>query len=249
MAEATRLERDINRQPERTPGVMLQRSRATWAMGLPESATIRAGGTTPAEDAEFHFIDRLVGTVLLAGCGGEKRTGGRRETEKQTGTPRAPEAEHSVRYRSLTLRRLATRRLVSAGQRSPRGTRPGEMSSIRSWLGSPQPMAYEEKLAERVREMLAEKDGIAEKKMFGGLAFLLNGNMAVAASGRGGLLVRVDPTDSEALTSLPHVELMQMRGRTMTGWIAVEPEALRSKRELAGWVRRGVDYAKRLPSK
>lgn len=123
------------------------------------------------------------------------------------------------------------------------------MSSIRSWLGSPQPMAYEEKLAERVREMLAEKDGIAEKKMFGGLAFLLNGNMAVAASGRGGLLVRVDPTDSEALTSLPHVELMQMRGRTMTGWIAVEPEALRSKRELAGWVRRGVDYAKRLPSK
>jgi TfoX/Sxy family transcriptional regulator of competence genes len=110
-------------------------------------------------------------------------------------------------------------------------------------------MAYEEKLAERVRVTLAGEDGVAEKKMFGGLAFLLNGNMAVAASGRGGLLVRVDPADNEALTSLPHVELMQMRGRTMAGWIAVGPEALRSKRELSGWVRRGVDYAKRLPSK
>lgn len=110
-------------------------------------------------------------------------------------------------------------------------------------------MTYEEKLAERVREMLVEEDGIAEKKMFGGLAFLLNGNMAVAASGRGGLLVRVDPADGEALTSLPHVELMQMRGRTMTGWIAVGTEALKSKRELAGWVKRGVGYAKTLPSK
>lgn len=110
-------------------------------------------------------------------------------------------------------------------------------------------MAYEEKLAERVRELLIEEDGVAEKKMFGGLAFLLNGNMAVAASGRGGLLVRVDPADSEALTSLPHVAPMEMRDRAMTGWVTVGPETLRSKRELAGWVRRGVAYAKRLPSK
>ncbi len=110
-------------------------------------------------------------------------------------------------------------------------------------------MAYEEKLAERVRELLADENGVTEKKMFGRLAFLLNGNMAIAASGQGGLLVRVDPADSEALIALPHVALMQMRGRTMTGWVTVGPAALQSKRELAGWVRRGVAYATLLPSK
>jgi TfoX/Sxy family transcriptional regulator of competence genes len=110
-------------------------------------------------------------------------------------------------------------------------------------------MAFEEKLADRVRELLADEDGVAEKKMFGGLTFLLNGNMAVAASGRGGLLVRVDPADSAALTSLPHVEPMEMRGRSMAGWITVAPEALKSKRELSGWVGRGVAYAKALPAK
>ncbi len=108
-------------------------------------------------------------------------------------------------------------------------------------------MAFEERLAERVRELLAEKDGITEKKMFGGLAFLLNGNMAVAASGRGGLLVRIDPADNEALTALPHVALMEMRGRAMTGWVTVGPEALRSKRSSPAG--RGVTYARGLPSK
>ncbi|HEY4779452.1 MAG TPA: TfoX/Sxy family protein [Solirubrobacterales bacterium] len=110
-------------------------------------------------------------------------------------------------------------------------------------------MAYEEKLAERVCELLATEDGVAEKKMFGGLAFLLNGNMAVAASGRGGLLVRVDPADSEGLTSLPHVELMEMRGRAMAGWITVGSEALESKRELSDWVSRGVAYVKTLAAR
>ena len=110
-------------------------------------------------------------------------------------------------------------------------------------------MPYEEKLAERVRELLAVEEGIAEKKMFGGLAFLLNGNMAVAASGRGGLLVRVDPADSEALTSLPHARLMEMRGRAMAGWVTVGSEALESKRELSDWVSRGVAYAKTLMAK
>src|SRR5664279_2735140 len=110
-------------------------------------------------------------------------------------------------------------------------------------------MTYEEKLADRVRELLADEDGVAEKKMFGGLAFLLMGNMAVAASGRGGLLVRVNPADSEALTSLPYVDLMEMRGRTMAGWITIETEALGSKRELARWVKRGVDYARTLSPK
>lgn len=110
-------------------------------------------------------------------------------------------------------------------------------------------MAYEEKLAERVRELLADEDGVTERKMFGGLAFLLNGNMAVAASGQGGLLVRVDPADSAALMSLPDVALMEMRGRAMTGWIAVGPAALKSKRELSGWVKRGVTRAKLLPAR
>jgi TfoX/Sxy family transcriptional regulator of competence genes len=110
-------------------------------------------------------------------------------------------------------------------------------------------MAYDEKLAERVRELLATEDGIAEKKMFGGLAFLLKGNLAVAASGRGGLLVRVEKAESEALISLPNVALMEMRGRTMAGWITVAPAGLKSKRELAKWVKRAIAYAKTLPAK
>jgi TfoX/Sxy family transcriptional regulator of competence genes len=110
-------------------------------------------------------------------------------------------------------------------------------------------MAYDEDLANRLRELLGEEEGIAEKKMFGGLAFLLNGNMSVAASSNGGLLVRVDPADTETCLARPHASLMEMRGRTMDGWITVEPEGLRTKRELAAWVRRGVSFAKTLPAK
>jgi len=110
-------------------------------------------------------------------------------------------------------------------------------------------MSFEEKLADRVRELLAPEEGIAERKMFGGLAFLLKGNMAVAASRRGGLLVRVDPAETDALISLPNVALMEMRGRTMAGWITVAPPGLKSKRELSGWVGRGVAYAKTLAAK
>lgn len=110
-------------------------------------------------------------------------------------------------------------------------------------------MAYDEDLANRLRELLADETGITEKKMFGGLAFLLNGNMSVAASSKGGLLVRVDPDDTEASLARPHASLMEMRGRTMDGWITVEPEALKTKRELAAWVKRGVSFAKTLPAK
>lgn len=110
-------------------------------------------------------------------------------------------------------------------------------------------MAYEEKLAERLRELLDDEEAITEKKMFGGLAFLLNGNMAVAASGSGGLLVRVDPDEAGALLERPHASSMEMRGRPMTGWLRVEPEGLKTKRQLAGWVQRGVSYAKTLPPK
>lgn len=110
-------------------------------------------------------------------------------------------------------------------------------------------MPYDEHLANRIRELLADEPKIGEKKMFGGLAFLLNGNMAVAASSSGGLLVRVDPEDTDGLVGRPHVARMEMGGRSMDGWITVAPEGLKTKRELASWVKRGVAFAKALPAK
>ena len=110
-------------------------------------------------------------------------------------------------------------------------------------------MAYDEDLANRIRELLADVEAITEKKMFGGLAFLLHGNMAVAASGRGGLLVRVDPDETDAAVARPHAARMEMRGRTMDGWITVAPEGLATKRALAPWVKRGVAFARTLPPK
>ncbi|HTZ85890.1 MAG TPA: TfoX/Sxy family protein [Solirubrobacteraceae bacterium] len=110
-------------------------------------------------------------------------------------------------------------------------------------------MAYEEELAHRIREQLVGEEGVTEMAMFGGLAFLLAGNMSVAASGQGGLLVRVDPAEGEALLAGSHVEAMVMRGRAMKGWLRVDAEAVRGKRELARWVRRGVTFARSLPPK
>jgi TfoX/Sxy family transcriptional regulator of competence genes len=110
-------------------------------------------------------------------------------------------------------------------------------------------MAYDENLANRIRELLAGERGITEKKMFGGLAFLLNGNMAVAASGQGGLLVRIDPASSETLLSKPNTSLMVMRGRAMDGWLRVAADGLGTKRGLEPWVKRGVEFAKTLPAK
>jgi len=104
-------------------------------------------------------------------------------------------------------------------------------------------------LAHRVRELLADEEGVTEMAMFGGLAFLLAGNMSVAASGQGGLLVRVDPHEGERLLTGAHVSPMVMRGREMKGWLRVEAEAVRGKRELAAWVRRGVAFARSLPPK
>jgi TfoX/Sxy family transcriptional regulator of competence genes len=104
-------------------------------------------------------------------------------------------------------------------------------------------MAYDEALAEKVRAWVA---GATEKKMFGGLAFLVGGNMAVAASGQGGLLVRVDPAESDALVASTAAEPMEMGGRTMSGWLRVDVE---DDDELAEWVDRGVSYARRLPPK
>jgi TfoX/Sxy family transcriptional regulator of competence genes len=110
-------------------------------------------------------------------------------------------------------------------------------------------MAYDEKLAERIRELVAGERGVTEKKMFGGLAFLLNGNMAVAASGQGGLLVRVDPDESDTLLAHPGASLMEMRGRTMPGWMRVDGDAVRTKKRLSSWVEHGVAYARSLPAK
>jgi TfoX/Sxy family transcriptional regulator of competence genes len=110
-------------------------------------------------------------------------------------------------------------------------------------------MAYDEELAERVRELVAAEPGLAEKKMFGGLAFLLHGNMAVAASGQGGLLVRVDPAEGEELIAATPAEPMEMQGRTMSGWLRVDADAVRSDKELTTWVGRGTAYAKTLPPK
>ena len=110
-------------------------------------------------------------------------------------------------------------------------------------------MAYDEDLAERIRELLATDHDVAEKKMFGGLAFLIGGNMAVSASGQGGLLLRCDPDETDTLVSQPHVGRFEMRGRAMDGWLRVDVEALASPDELERWVAVGVDYARSLPAK
>jgi TfoX/Sxy family transcriptional regulator of competence genes len=110
-------------------------------------------------------------------------------------------------------------------------------------------MAYDEDLANRIRDLLADEADLTEKKMFGGLAFLIGGNMAVAASGQGGILVRVEPAQSDALVAKTNARLMEMRGRQMQGWLRVDPEALRTKRQLAKWVELGTTYARSLPAK
>ncbi|MGZ8633415.1 MAG: TfoX/Sxy family protein [Solirubrobacteraceae bacterium] len=110
-------------------------------------------------------------------------------------------------------------------------------------------MAYDEDLANRLRELLGDEDAITEKRMFGGLAFLLHGNMSVSASRNGGLLARIDPVETDAALARPHVQLMEMGGRRMAGWVTVAPEGVRTKRQLAPWVKRSVAFAKTLPPK
>jgi len=110
-------------------------------------------------------------------------------------------------------------------------------------------MAYDEDLAERIRELMAGEPGVTEKQMFGGLAFLLGGNMAVGASGQGGLMVRVPAEETEALVAEPHARPFEMRGREMQGWLRVDAEGLETEAELAPWVQRGVAYARSLPAK
>jgi TfoX/Sxy family transcriptional regulator of competence genes len=110
-------------------------------------------------------------------------------------------------------------------------------------------VAYDEELADRIRQLVAGESDLTERKMFGGLAFLIGGNMAVAASGQGGVLVRVDPAQSDALLAKTNARLMEMRGRSMRGWLRVDPEHVRTKRQLAKWVELGTTYARSLPAK
>jgi TfoX/Sxy family transcriptional regulator of competence genes len=110
-------------------------------------------------------------------------------------------------------------------------------------------VAYDEDLANRIRELMAGEASVTAKKMFGGLAFLIGGNMAVAASGQGGLMVRVDPGETAELVAKPHAAPFVMRGREMKGWLRVEDGGVRTKRQLEPWVRRGLAYARSLPPK
>jgi hypothetical protein len=110
-------------------------------------------------------------------------------------------------------------------------------------------MAYDEELADRIREAVQGEPTLSEKRMFGGLAFLLGGNMAVAASGQGGLMLRCDPAESGTLTEHAGVSRMEMRGREMDGWLRVEADAVTDDRALRRWVDVGLAYARSLPPK
>jgi TfoX/Sxy family transcriptional regulator of competence genes len=110
-------------------------------------------------------------------------------------------------------------------------------------------MAYDEELADRIRSLASGEPALSEQKMFGGLAFLVNGNMAVAASGQGGLLVRVDPEESAELVETTPAEEMVMRGRSMAGWLRVDSVAVETEGELRAWVDRGLSFARSLPPK
>lgn len=110
-------------------------------------------------------------------------------------------------------------------------------------------MAYDEDLAERIRDLLAKEPNVTENEMFGGLAFLINGNMAVSASGQGGLLLHIDPADTDTLLGKRHAQPMVMRGKSMQGWLRVDAGGLRTAAQLARWVSYGVTYARALPPK
>jgi TfoX/Sxy family transcriptional regulator of competence genes len=110
-------------------------------------------------------------------------------------------------------------------------------------------MAYDEDLANRVRELIADEESLTERKMFGGLAFLIGGHMSVSISRQGGLMLRVDPADTEALLAKPHAHPFEMRGRVMDGWLRVEADGVKTKRQLERWVDRGVGFACSLPPK
>jgi TfoX/Sxy family transcriptional regulator of competence genes len=110
-------------------------------------------------------------------------------------------------------------------------------------------MAYDEELGDRIRALLHDRPGLTEKKMFGGLGFMIGGNMAIAASGQGGILVRVDPEEADGLVATTAAEPMEMRGRHMSGWLRVDTGDVTEDGALSEWVERGTAYAASLPPK
>jgi hypothetical protein len=110
-------------------------------------------------------------------------------------------------------------------------------------------VAYDEDLANRIRELLADEEGVIEHRMFGGLAFLIGGHISVVASGRGGLMLHCEHEETEQLLARPHAKAVVMRGREMRGWIHVEADGVKTKRALGPWVERGVAMARSLPPK
>jgi hypothetical protein len=110
-------------------------------------------------------------------------------------------------------------------------------------------MAYDQELADRIRRLVGDAPGLTEQKMFGGLAFLIGGNMAIAASSQGGAMVRVDPQQSGALVATTTARVVEMRGRPMPGWLQVSSDDLLTDDELTAWVERGTQYARSLPPK
>jgi hypothetical protein len=110
-------------------------------------------------------------------------------------------------------------------------------------------VAYDEDLANRIRELLASEPDVVEQKMFGGLAFLIGGHMSVAASREGGLLIRCDPDETDKLLALAHTREFVMRERAMDGWLRVDGAGVKTKRQLERWVETGVGYARSLPAK
>lgn len=110
-------------------------------------------------------------------------------------------------------------------------------------------MAYDDAVADRIRQVVHGEPGLSEKRMFGGLAFLVHGHMSVSASSQGGMLLRIDPAQAESLVVEPHVRRFQMRGREMDGWLHVLPAAIETDADLAAWVAHGLAYARSLPPK
>ena len=128
-------------------------------------------------------------------------------------------------------------------------SRPVGGQIVGGWARDLSVMAYEDELANRIRQLVHGERSLTERRMFGGLAFLINGNMAVSASSKGGLLLRVDPAHTEFLVSEPHVRRFEMRGRKMDGWLRIDAAVLETGDALRPWVSRGVAYARSLAPK
>jgi hypothetical protein len=137
-----------------------------------------------------------------------------------------------------------SRRAGPAAQQMVAGSAP-----ICAALGRLTGVAYDQDLADRIRRLIGGDPDLTERKMFGGLAFLIGGNMAIAASGQGGAMIRVDPRQSDALLARTNASLVEMRGRAMPGWLRVSSDDLRTDDQLGPWVERGTGYARSLPPK